>query len=64
MESKEKAKEEEAEQPRVKGYTDSSGYKRQVGAAAVLYETHGAVRSRRRMRFRSIPHHTVYKGKG
>ena len=37
-ESKEKVKEEEAEQSRVKGYTDSSGYEGWVGAVAVLYQ--------------------------
>ena len=37
-ESKEKAKEEEAEQSRVKGYTDGSGYEGRVGAAVVLYQ--------------------------
>jgi hypothetical protein len=36
-ESKEKVKEEEADQSRVKGYKDSSGYEGQVGAVAVLY---------------------------
>ena len=37
-ESKEKAKEEEAAQSRVKGYMGSSGYEGRVGAAAVLYQ--------------------------
>ena len=63
-ESREKAKEEEAEQSRAKGYMDGSEYEGWVGAVAVLYKMHGAVRSRRRMRFRSIPHHTIYEGEG
>ena len=63
-ESKEMAKEEDRmDENSIKVYTDGSGYKGNIGAAAVLYRN-GVIKRKRRMRLGSMKHHTVYEGEG
>ena len=48
---------------RIRVYTDGSGIKGQIGAAAVLYWD-GVLKRTRRLRLGSMKHHIVYEGEG